>query len=87
MSPLPHLLPDLPAVTVTAVGLEAVRHGRALDGRLVETGFPAAPPPARMRVLDGAGLLIALAVPQGFDPPAPGLSLEPVLHPDIVLVD
>lgn len=87
MTPLEHLLPELPAVTVTALGREALRHGRALDRRLVEAGFPDAPPPARVRVLDGAGTLVALAVPQGFDPPAPGLTIEPVLHPDIVFVD
>ncbi len=87
MTPLEHLLPDLPAVTVGAAGVEAIRHGRVLDHRLVLTGFPAAPPPARLRVLDEGGMLVALAVPQGFDPPAPGLTIEPVLHPDIVLVD
>lgn len=87
MTPLPHLLGDLPAVTVAAAGLEALRHGRALDRRLVAVGFPAGAPPARMRVLDDAGRLVALAVPRGFEPPAPGLTIEPVLHPDIVLVD
>ena len=82
-----HLLPEMPAVTVTEPGLEALRHGRALDARLVAAGFPAAPPPPRLRVLDHAGNLIAVAVPQGFETPGPGLTLEPVLHPDIVLVD
>jgi tRNA pseudouridine55 synthase len=87
MTPLPHLLGDLPAVTVAAAGLEALRHGRALDRRLVAAGFPAGTPPARMRVFDDAGRLVALAVPRGFEPPGPGLTIEPVLHPDIVLVD
>jgi len=87
MTPLPHLLGDLPAVTVAAAGLEALRHGQVLDRRLVAAGFPAGAPPARMRVLDEAGRLVALAVPRGFEPPAPGLTIEPVLHPDIVLVD
>ena len=87
VTPLEHLLPDLPAATVTAAGLAALRHGRALDHRLIEAGFPAGAPPERMRILDEAGMLVALAVPRGFDPPAPGLTLEPVLHPDIVLVD
>jgi tRNA pseudouridine55 synthase len=86
-TPLHHLLGDLPAVTVTAAGLEALRHGRVLERGLVAAGFPLAPPPARMRVLDEPGNLVALAVPRGFDPPAPGLTIEPVLHPDIVLVD
>jgi len=87
MTGMPHLLPDLPALTVTAPGLMALRHGRPLDRGLVAAGFPEPPLPARMRVLDEAGNLIALAVPRGFDPPAPGLTIEPVLHPDIVLVD
>ena len=82
-----HLLSDLPALTVTAAGLAALRHGRSLGGDMVGTGFPVAPPPSRMRVLDDAGNLVALAVPRGFEDPAPGLTLEPVLHPDIVLVD
>src|SRR5688572_2954406 len=46
-----HLLSDWPALTVTAPGLAALRHGRSLDRGLVAAGFPAAPPPARMRVL------------------------------------
>jgi tRNA pseudouridine55 synthase len=81
------LLPEMPAVTVTEEGLAALRHGRALDARLIGAGFPPAPPPARLRVLDEAGNLIALAVPRGFEIPAPGLTLEPVLQPDIVLTD
>jgi tRNA pseudouridine55 synthase len=85
--PMQHLLEDLPAVTVAAAGVEALRHGRALDRSLVATGFPEPPPPPRMRVLDDGGHLVALAVPRGFDPPAPGLTIEPVLHPDIVLMD
>lgn len=84
---LAHLLPELPAATVTPPGVEALRHGRALAASLVATGFPDAPPPARMRVLDEEGSLVALAVPRGFETPGPGLTLERVLHPDIVLVD
>ena len=87
ITPMAHLLSDLPALTVTAPGLEALRHGRTLDRGMVAAGFPLAPPPARMRVLDDAGNLVALVVPRGFEPPAPGLTIEPVLHPDIVLVD
>ena len=40
-----------------------------------------------MRVLDAEGALVALAVPRGFETPGPGLTLERVLHPDIVLID
>jgi tRNA pseudouridine55 synthase len=87
MTPMAHLLGDLPAATVSADGLEALRHGRSLERRHVAAGFPAGPPPARMRILDDAGMLVALAVPRGFEEPPPGLTLDPVLHPDIVLVD
>lgn len=87
ITPLEHLLQDLPAVTVTASGLQALRFGKSLAQGLAAAGFPAAPPPPRVRLLDDAGHLVALAVPRGFDPPAPGLTIEPVLHPDIVLVD
>jgi tRNA pseudouridine55 synthase len=84
--PLSQLLPDLPAVVVGPEGLEAVRHGRVLDRALVRAGFPEAPPPPRVRVVGDAGQLVALAVPRGFDGAVPGLAVEPVLHPDIVLL-
>jgi tRNA pseudouridine55 synthase len=80
-------LDDIPSVTLAAPGLAALRHGRPLDRRLVAAGFPEAPPPPRVRVLDESGALVALAVPRGFETPGPGLTLEPMLHPDIVLVD
>jgi tRNA pseudouridine55 synthase len=85
--PMAHLLADFPAATATAPGVEALRHGRSLDRLMVESGFPEAPPPARMRILDAAGALLALAVPRGFETMPSGLILEPVLHPDIVLID
>jgi tRNA pseudouridine55 synthase len=85
--PMGRLLEELPSATVTAAGRAALRHGRALDRSLVAAGFPSPPPPPRVRVLDEAGELVALAVPRGFDPSPPGLTLEPVLHPDVVLVD
>lgn len=84
---LGQLLPHLPAVRVGAEGAEAVRHGRDLDRRLVREGFPEAAPPPRLRVLDEAGRLLALAVPRGFTASAPGLPVPPVLHPDVVLAD
>lgn len=84
--PLAHMLPDLPAVQVSADGVAALRHGRDLDRGRVAAGFPEQPPP-RVRVLDPAGSLVALAVPRGFGFAAPGLSVEPVLHPDVVLLD
>jgi tRNA pseudouridine55 synthase len=84
--PLSDVLTELPAVAVGAEGREALRHGRDLDRRLVTRGFPAAAP-SRMRVVDDAGALLALAVPRGFEPAGPGLTVEPVLHPDVVLAD
>jgi tRNA pseudouridine55 synthase len=85
--PLAELLPDFPAVCVDERGLAALRHGRDLTRPLVVSGFPDAPPPARLRILDAAGSLVALAEPRGFLQTVPGLSVEPVLHPDIVLMD
>jgi len=82
--PMARLLTELPAVTVTAEGLAALRHGRALSPALVAAGFPERPP-ARMRVLGPDGELVALAVPRGFEAPAPPLRADPVLHPDIML--
>ena len=85
--PMGRLLEELPSATVTGDGRAALRHGRGLDRTLVATGFPSAPPPPRVRVLDEAGDLLALAVPRGFEPPGPGLTIEPILHPDVVLMD
>lgn len=86
--PLRALLTEMPAVTVAAEGLQALRHGRALARGLVVEGFPEGAPPERLRVLDAAGgALVALAVPRGFGQPAPGLSLAPVLQPELVLLD
>jgi tRNA pseudouridine55 synthase len=84
--PLSGLLEAMPAVRVSAEGREAVRHGRGLGRLLVASGFPESPPD-RVRVLDENGRLLALAVPRGFGPATPGLPLEPVLQPDVVLVD
>jgi tRNA pseudouridine55 synthase len=84
--PLSRLLLELPAVTVGAEGVTALRYGRDLGRALVREGFPEAPP-ERLRVLDEAGTLLALAVPRGFGAPVPGLPREPILHPDLVLID
>lgn len=85
--PLSAMLTDLPAVTVTAEGVSLLKHGRDLDRARVASGFPQTSPPPRLRVLDEMGELLALAVPQGFGPAAPGLQLEPTLHPDVVLIE
>jgi tRNA pseudouridine55 synthase len=83
--PLHALLTDLPAVTVTEEGRSALRHGRDLGGPSLVGGFPSAPA-ERLRVLDGTGALVALAIPR-----AAGISTElpvdPLLHPDIVLLE
>jgi len=84
--PLSSMLGGLPAVRVGPQGADALRHGRDLARALVTEGFPEAPPP-RVRVLDESGALLALAVPRGFGWKAPGLKLEPVLHPDVVLAE
>lgn len=85
LRPLSDLLPGLPVVRVGPEGAAALRHGRDLTARMI-AAFPPEPQ-ARFRVLDEAGNLLALAVPRGFGPAPPGLALEPVLHPDVVLAD
>jgi tRNA pseudouridine55 synthase len=80
------LLTHMPAARVRPEGLAALRHGRDLDAQLVAEGFPSAPPPERMRLLDQEGALLALAVPRGFETRTPGLPVVPVLHPDVVLI-
>jgi tRNA pseudouridine55 synthase len=84
LRPLSELLLELPAVTVGEEGRRLVRNGRELRRDVVVAGFPQAPP-GRVRVLDAAGELLALAVPRGFEPARPGLPSEPLLHPDVVL--
>lgn len=85
--PLAGLLTDWPAVTVGPEGREALRHGRPLARRHVLAGFPDQPP-QRLRALDAGGrVLLALLTPRGFGRPAPGLSFEPVLQPEVVLFD
>jgi hypothetical protein len=80
------LLGEYPGARVGEEGREALRHGRDLPRGLVASGFPEAPPPERLRILDDSGALVALAVPRGFSTRAGELALEPVLHPDVVLV-
>jgi tRNA pseudouridine55 synthase len=84
--PLAELLTALPAVRVGREGVEALRHGRDIGGRLALAGFPDAPA-GRVRLLDEGGELLALAVPRGFESAPAPLAVEPVLHPDVVLAD
>ena len=83
--PMAGLLLDLPAVTVGEEGRRLVGHGRELGREVVVEGFPEGLVD-RVRVLDTRGELLALAVPRGFAPGAPGLARVPVLHPDLVLL-
>jgi tRNA pseudouridine55 synthase len=85
--PLAALLSELPALTATAEGITFLRHGRDLTAAQAVSGFPNADPPARVRVLDASGALLALAVPRGFGLSVPGVQVEPALHPDVVLLD
>jgi tRNA pseudouridine55 synthase len=85
LMPMSALLSELPAVRVDAEGRRLVGHGRELGREVVVEGFPEGPVD-RVRVLDARGELVALAVPRGFAPGAPGLARVPVLHPDLVLL-
>jgi len=84
--PLAALLPELPPVQVGELGREALRHGRDLPRRLVVSGFPEKPAPERLRIVDEAGALLALAVPRDFESRTAALPVEPMLHPDVVLL-
>jgi len=86
--PMGRLLGEMPAVRVGSDGVAALRHGRALGRGHVLSGFPDGAPPERVRVLGSDGeSLLALAVPRGFGASPPGVSLDPVLQPDLVLLD
>jgi tRNA pseudouridine55 synthase len=82
--PLRELLPGLPAVRVGEEGRRLVSHGRDLGEENVLEGFPAGPV-ERVRLVDEAGELLALAVGRGFEPRERGLPRTPLLHPDVVL--
>ena len=84
--PLRGLLAAWPCVRVGDAGREALRHGRDLTESHVLDGFPAEPPPLRLRVLGSDGELLALASPRGFGPAVAGLPRQPALHPDLVLL-
>jgi tRNA pseudouridine55 synthase len=84
--PLARVLPDMPAVRVAGEGVARLRHGRDLTRHEAVAGWPLGAL-ERVRVLDEAGGLLALAVPRGFDGRGSDLPVEPVLHPDVVLVD
>ena len=84
--PLSELLPEVPAVRVGESGRALVRHGRDLGPEVLEGALPEASV-RLVRVLDGAGELIALAVPRSFEPGDSGLPRLKALHPDVVLLE
>ncbi len=84
--PLAELLPELPVVRVPSASLKRVRDGRGLGPEAVSSGFPSAAV-GRVRLLDEAGRLVALAVPRGLEPGAGALPHFPELHADVVLLD
>ena len=74
--PMERLLPDLPAVTVTAEGLTRVSHGQHVR----PADMSGAMPPGSsgwIRVLDAGGALVALGTPQ---------RASGALHPEVVLI-
>jgi tRNA pseudouridine55 synthase len=83
--PMSALLTDLPAVTVTEDGRNALRHGRDLGAPALVGGFPVAPA-ERVRVLDDSGALVALAVPRAASA-STELPVDALLHPEIVLLE
>ena len=74
--PMERLLPDFPAVTVTAEGLNRVAHGQHVRPADVSGAMPPGPS-GWIRVLDAGGALVALGTPQR----ASGF-----LHPEVVLI-
>lgn len=84
--PLGELLPELPAVRVGEAGRRLVQHGRDLGRTSALAGFPETKV-ERVRILDESGSLLALAVPRASGASGPSPHVEPVLHPDVVLVD
>jgi tRNA pseudouridine55 synthase len=86
MVPMSRLLGSVPAVTVGAEGVSAVRHGRDLARAVVLEGFPEARPEL-IRILNREGELLGLAVARGFGFAASTLPIEPALHPEVVLID
>lgn len=85
VKPLAALLLDLPAVRLSAAGLESVRHGRDVRGEEMPDGLREGPLSPRWRLLDATGDLVGIAVPRTF-PEGSKAPNEPILHPEIVLM-
>ena len=84
--PMSEALKDLPGLRIDESSVALVRAGRDLDRSRIVSEPPGEPPP-RVRILDPSGALVALAVPRGFGFEGHGLAVEPVFHPDVVLID
>jgi tRNA pseudouridine55 synthase len=84
--PMARLLTEWPAVRVGAEGRRRVGHGREIAAEDVLSSF-SGEPETRVRILDDAGDLIALAIVRGGgDGELSGLPRPRVLHPDVVLL-
>ena len=83
--PLEQLLPELPAVRVGEAGRRLVEHGRDLSRESTVSGFPEGHA-EHVRILDESGAFLALAVPRATDAGSLSPHVEPVLHPEVVLV-
>jgi tRNA pseudouridine55 synthase len=84
LKPLAGLLPDLPAVRLSAAGLAAVRHGRDVTRAEMIEDPPEGSPSRWWRLLDEESDLVGLAARRGAEGSVP-LNV-PVWHPDVVLV-
>jgi tRNA pseudouridine55 synthase len=84
--PMSEALKNLPGLRIDASSVALVRAGRDLNRGRILSELPREPPP-RVRILDPSGALVALAVPRGFGFEGHGLEVEPVFHPDVVLID
>jgi len=74
--PMERLLPDFPAVTVTAEGLTRVSHGQHVRPVDVSGAMPS-DASGWVRLLDAGGALVALGTPQ---------RVSGFLHPEVVLI-
>lgn len=83
--PMRALLPAMPAVRVPVEARLRIRQGRELGAESFLGDLPE-PLGERVRLVDAAGELIALAVPRGFGEPEGPLPRHPFLHADIVLI-
>jgi tRNA pseudouridine55 synthase len=82
MVPLDALLPEWPSVRLTPRGREAAGHGRDLTRDLTAEDWPAQA--SRVRLVDDAGRLLAVAAPRPGSADGSGPAFPSALHPEIV---